>query len=222
MDRAHHAEHPGPARSRSTTCCSRSRWRLAPAECVDLVRAAELTRAHPPDRSRPALRTSSDCFRPGHRRPAGEIVSVEWRENLAYWHFAHSFVRGRWANRSPRADDPHQVLSRPGPAGVDVRPTRADRVVRVADPLTWRSASGPRSPTAVRTAVRLKSDCPYFAPAHRRSNGNPGHWARDPCWLDHSPQALRRGLESGPYGRCAYRCDNNVVDHQVSNTEPDQ
>src|SRR5207244_4841992 len=28
----------------------------------------------------------------------GEIVSVDWRENLAYWHFVHSYVRGNWAN----------------------------------------------------------------------------------------------------------------------------
>ena len=41
------------------------------------------------------------------------------------------------------------------------------------------------------------------------------HWARDPVSLDHSPQALLRGLETGPYGRCVYRSDNDVVDHQV-------
>src|SRR5205823_8901073 len=28
----------------------------------------------------------------------GEIVSVDWRENLVYWHYAHSFVRGNWRN----------------------------------------------------------------------------------------------------------------------------
>ena len=29
----------------------------------------------------------------------GEIVNISWRENVSYWHYAHSYIRGNWHNR---------------------------------------------------------------------------------------------------------------------------
>lgn len=28
----------------------------------------------------------------------GEIVNISWRENVSYWHYAHSYIRGNWRN----------------------------------------------------------------------------------------------------------------------------
>ena len=36
---------------------------------------------------------------------------------------------------------------------------------------------------------------------------------------DHTLEGLRQALETGPYGRCVFHCDNNVVDHQSLSAE---
>jgi hypothetical protein len=42
-------------------------------------------------------------------------------------------------------------------------------------------------------------------------------WPVSTISVDSSQQARRRALREGPYGRCVYHCDNNVVDHQTVN-----
>src|SRR5919197_3408380 len=70
-----------------------------PEQCVELALAAERHRRNLQVghvlRYAPFFRTIYQIVQSGR---LGEIVSIDWRENLAAWHYAHSFVRGNWAN----------------------------------------------------------------------------------------------------------------------------
>ncbi|MEA2008748.1 MAG: Gfo/Idh/MocA family oxidoreductase [Chloroflexota bacterium] len=40
-------------------------------------------------------------------------------------------------------------------------------------------------------------------------------WPLSVVALDPTPENIHEALRKGPYGRCVYKCDNDVVDHQV-------
>lgn len=40
-----------------------------------------------------------------------------------------------------------------------------------------------------------------------------GQWPADVVCVEQTEEALLKALETGPYGRCVYRCDNDVCDH---------
>jgi hypothetical protein len=44
-------------------------------------------------------------------------------------------------------------------------------------------------------------------------------WPRSVLTLNPTPENLYQALLTGPYGRCVYRCNNDVVDHQVVSME---
>ncbi len=214
MDRTHHASTLALLKAGYDVLLEKP-MATTPAECVELVRAAEqrgriLQICHVL-RYAPFFRTVYDVVTSGR---LGDLVSFEWNENLAYWHFAHSFVRGRWANSHSSAP---MILTKCC-HDLDLLVWMLGRPQKVASfgSLSHFCAErvGLEIPDRCTDGCPIEAECPYFAPRIYIER-DPGHWARDPVSLDHSPQALRHGLETGPYGRCVYRADNDVVDHQV-------
>jgi predicted dehydrogenase len=214
MDRTHHASTLALLEAGYDVLLEKP-MATTPAECVDLVHAAErrgriLQICHVL-RYAPFFRTIYDVVTSGR---LGTIVSIEWNENLAYWHFAHSFVRGRWASSTTSA--PMILTKCCHDLDLLVWMLGRPEIVASFGSLTHFGPErvGPEIPDRCTDGCPIEAECPYFAPRIYIER-NPGHWARDPVSLDHRPEALRRGLESGPYGRCVYRADNDVVDHQV-------
>jgi hypothetical protein len=75
----------------------------------------------------------------------------------------------------------------------------------------------PGAPERCTDGCPVADDCPWYAPRlylHEHTG-----WPVSVISEDLSLEARRRALETGPYGRCVYRCDNDVVDHQTVNME---
>jgi predicted dehydrogenase len=63
----------------------------------------------------------------------------------------------------------------------------------------------------------VEADCPYSAVRiylGRVAVGYTG-WPVDVLTTDLTEAGVRKALREGPYGRCVYACDNDVVDHQT-------
>lgn len=154
-------------------------------------------------------------------RVIGDIVSIQHIECVGYWHQAHSFVRGNWRNSKESS------------------PMILQKSCHDMDILTW--LIGKRC-TAVSSFGSLKhfkeseapegaghnclldcpveSTCPYSA---KKIYCEDEEWYSDTIRkvvaLEGTQEALKDALKKGPYGRCVYRCDNDVVDHQVVNLQ---
>src|SRR5881396_4318138 len=189
-----------------------------PAECLEIASAAESQRrllqiAHVL-RYAPFFLAVREVITSGR---LGEVVSVDWRENLIYWHFAHSYVRGSWGNTS-RASP--MILTKCC-HDLDLLVWIFGRCERLSSSgsLTHftRDAVGPEIPERCTDRCPIAETCPYFAPRVYldRLRENPASFAVAAVTLDRTPEGVMRALETGPYGRCVYRSDNDAVDHQV-------
>jgi predicted dehydrogenase len=147
----------------------------------------------------------------------GRIVTVEHRENVVYWHMAHSFVRGNW--RDSQVESPMILAKCCHDIDIlywNLGPVR--RISSFGSLIHYRPENAPAgAPGRCTDGCPVAEECPWYAPRlylHEYTG-----WPVSVISEDLSLEARRRALETGPYGRCVYRCDNDVVDHQTVNLE---
>ncbi len=145
----------------------------------------------------------------------GRIISVTHRENLAYYHMAHSFVRGNW--RSQATSGP-MILC---------------KCCHDFDVLLWLLRKKVKRLSSFGSLTHFR---PQNAPAGATERCADGCPAADNCKYDATKIYARTGfgwpmnvfttdearleaLRTNWYGRCVYLCDNDVVDHQTVNLE---
>ncbi|MFV0400917.1 MAG: Gfo/Idh/MocA family protein [Oscillospiraceae bacterium] len=155
----------------------------------------------------------------------GEIVSIQAIENVGYAHQAHSFVRGNWRNSEETSPMILQKCCHDMDILLWLTGKELRKVSSYGGLYLFRPEKAPVG-SALRCldGCKVKDSCPYDAEkiyitgANGVIAGKTG-WPLDVLTMHPTEASIREALEDGPYGRCVYHCDNNVVDHQVINLE---
>jgi predicted dehydrogenase len=151
----------------------------------------------------------------------GDIVSIEHLEPVGHWHMAHSFVRGNWRNSRESsfmllAKSCHDIDWLRHVMGVP-----CTRVSSFGSLRLFRKSERPRGAGKRCLSCRIERKCPYSAKQLYLGMIRKGRkwWPVDVLTGDLTVAGVTKALREGPYGRCVWACDNDVVDHQVVNLE---
>ena len=156
----------------------------------------------------------------------GEIVSIQALENVRYWHQAHSFVRGNWR----REEDTSPMILAKCCHDLDylvwLCGKKCERVSSYGSLMYFKESNAPEG-AALRCTqgCKAKESCPYDAEKIYLTNKDSGilcgnvEWPIDVLAENPTEEKIRHAIETGPYGRCVFHCDNDVVDHQIVNMQ---
>ena len=149
----------------------------------------------------------------------GKLITVNHTEGVGYWHQAHSFVRGNW--RKKEETTPMIVAKCCHDMDilywlVDANPVSVSSMGSLS---FFNEENAPTGSASHCCDCSIREKCPY---------DNFKFYRKNPWWIwktgyyngaYEDEKAIHECLsdKSNPYSRCVFRCDNDVVDHQVTN-----
>lgn len=143
----------------------------------------------------------------------GELKSIQHEENIAYYHYAHSFVRGPW-NRSDLANP---IILAKACHDMDLMAWYVDsKCIRVSSFGAQNTLIPKNKPKDA--PRRCGTHCPHAATCAYEVNKLYGqakaqHLAKI---IENEYGSLKNGFEISDYGRCVYDLDNDVMETQTT------
>lgn len=148
----------------------------------------------------------------------GEIISISHLAAVGLDRTTHGFVRGMWR----REEITNPMLISKCCHDIDfllwLTEARCRKLSSFGSLRWFRRENAPAGSTERCIDCPLESKCPYSAVDlyDRRRDWVSNFDVPAGSTLD---EVIRRELSSGNYGRCVFRCDNDVVDHQIVSME---
>ncbi|XP_052796880.1 scyllo-inositol 2-dehydrogenase (NAD(+))-like isoform X5 [Mya arenaria] len=168
------------------------------------------------------------CYWMNHRcdrvSSFGNLSHFCKQDKVGYWHFAHSFVRGNW---SREADSSFALLAKCC-HDVDLvcywmSHRKCERVSSFGNLSHFTANDKPKGAAArcLDCPQSIEQQCPYSAKniyLDEVKRGNTGWPVSVICEVP-DIESVTNALRTGPYGKCVYDTDNDVMSHQVVNMQ---
>lgn len=147
----------------------------------------------------------------------GDIVGIEHKENVGFFHFAHSFVRGNWKSSKTSAPS---ILAK-SCHDLDIlywlSGAKCKTLTSFGELTYFKSKNKPEEAAdrCINCPEEIESKCPYSAKKIYLTDYV--GWPVSAISLDLSYEGRIKALKEGQYGKCVFSSDNDVVDHQIVN-----
>ena len=152
----------------------------------------------------------------------GQLVRIESLEQVAFWHHAHSFVRGNWRNDLETSPMIMQKCCHDLDLMQYYAGARCVSVYSVGSLQYFKKENQPQGAAARCAECRYLHTCAYSAEnlyvERWKKMGQPAfRWPFNVVDVTNpnTEAGLRKAYSENQYGRCVFACDNNVVDNQA-------
>lgn len=156
----------------------------------------------------------------------GDIINIQLLEPVGFWHYAHSFVRGNWH----REEDSSNFLLAKCCHDIDLicyfmgkhRCTTISSFGKLSH-FTKENKPSNAASRCLHCPADVEQSCPFSARKIYLAKSEKGYkgWPLSAVVDNPDIENLTDALLHGPYGKCVYDLDNNVMSHQVVNMQFD-
>ena len=149
----------------------------------------------------------------------GDIISINHEECVGNVHQSHSFVRGNWGNTKRSSI----MLLQKSCHDIDILQwligKKCEKVQSFGSLSYFKKEYAPKgSPEYCIEGCPEAEKCPYNA-VKIYLDDKKNDWFRTTCTREAHPtdEMVEKALRTTQYGKCVFKCDNDVLDHQIVN-----